>query len=148
MQLRRLLRERRGAASVEMALVSLFILFPLLAGMIDFMFLLNARYQIDSALESFDLYAWNNPDDAGNVAALAGLLANVNQHSPTRITFPDGRADTSTSYTPAMALSGSGSTQTIIVTYTLTARVNPLIPLPYVFGHPLTLSGSSQVQAQ
>ncbi len=146
--LRRLRRERHGTASVEMALVSLFILFPLLAGMVDFVFLLSARYEINSALESFDLYAWNNPGAAGNVAALAALLATINQRSPTQITFPDGAADASTSYTPTVTLSGSGSPQTEIITYTLTARVNPLIPLPYAFAQSFTLSASSQVQVQ
>jgi hypothetical protein len=160
MQLTSLKGDRRGEATIEMALVSLFILFPLMAGMVDCLFYLNARYQITSALAAFDSYAWNNPNAAGNVAALAGLLAIINQNSSTLITFPDGIASTTTSYTPTITCNGTTLSQpangcpaatppqTEFATYSLTATVKPLIPLPYVFTRSFTISVSNQIQVQ
>jgi Flp pilus assembly protein TadG len=166
MQLNRRKRRlgRRGSISVELALTVVFILFPLLAGGADFLELMTAKAQMNTALEGFYAYAWNNPGDATDVSQLSGILSAINQQSLPQITFPDGRADSSTSYQPVVTYQcratptanpttqstpcPSGNVQQASITYSVATKVVLPVPLPFGLSSPYPLSAIGEVQVQ
>jgi hypothetical protein len=155
----------RGSSSVEMALVSMFILLPMMAGVGDFLDVIAAKAQINSALEAFDAYAWNNPSSATNTAALGNILAVINKHSLPLVTFPDGKTDGQTSYTPVLtyycttppsvvqtaqssACSGAQTQAALEVTYNVRSQVSLPVPLPLGLTSPFLLTASGKVELQ
>jgi hypothetical protein len=153
----------RASISVEMALITTFVLLPLLAGAADFVVLIVAKAQLASTLRAFYAFAWNNPSAAGNTGDLGLILSTLNQHSLPQVTFPDGKTDNTTSYQPSLEylctdLSGvtsqqstacpSGETQQVLVTYQVITKVNLPIPLPIGLTSPFQLVSSGQVQIQ
>jgi hypothetical protein len=154
----------RGSITVELALTVVFIMFPLLAGGADFLELITAKAQMNTALEGFYAYAWNNPADATDVTPLSNILSKINQQSLPQVTFPDGRADTSTSYQPVVTYQcratptagvttqaspcPAGYTQQALVTYTVASKVVLPVPLPFGLASPYPLSAIGEVQVQ
>jgi hypothetical protein len=146
-----------------MGLVTLFVLLPLLAGAADFIVLIVAKAQLASTLRAFYAFAWNNPSAAGNTGDLGLILSTLNQHSLPQVTFPDGKTDNSTSYTPTLAFlctdtagvtsqqssaCPAGNTQQVLVTYQVITKVNLPIPLPIGLTSPFQLVSAGQVQIQ
>jgi Flp pilus assembly protein TadG len=76
------LRARRASVSVEFALVSLFFLFPLIAGGIDMMLVLSARSKLNSALHSLYLFAWSDPQNADDTAQLQRFIQSIDPSLP------------------------------------------------------------------
>jgi len=160
---------RRANVSVEMALTSVFVLLPLFAGGADFLYLVAARSQLNSMLPAFYTYAWNNPASAANTAQLSGVLAQINQHSATAVTFPDGKSDSTSTYVPTVqyscttynATTGAATTtapgptacptaaaQQETVTYTVMSKIPVPVPLPFALPGLFTMQATGQVQIQ
>ena len=76
------LRARRASVSVEFALVSLFFLFPLIAGGVDMTLVLSARSKLNSALHAIYIFAWSDPQNAGDVAQLKGVIQSIDPALP------------------------------------------------------------------
>jgi Flp pilus assembly protein TadG len=76
------LRGRRASVSVEFALVSLFFLFPLIAGGIDMLLVLSARSKLNSALHAIYLFAWSDPQDAGDQTQLQTFIQSIDPQLP------------------------------------------------------------------
>lgn len=77
------IRARRASVSVEFALVSLFFLFPLVAGGIDMMLVLSARSKLNSALHSLYMFAWSDPQAATDNAQLQRFIQSIDPALPT-----------------------------------------------------------------
>jgi len=163
--IRKRFSDRRASMSVELALTSIFVLLPMLAGGADFVDLMCARSQLNATLRSLYAYAWNNPATAANTAQLAAILAIVNQHSLPQVTFPDGKADASTTYVPALSYgcvvppsttvsfqampcpTGSQQQQ-LMVTYSIISSVALPVPFPFGLANPFLLTATGQVEIQ
>jgi len=159
-----LARCRRANISVEMALVSTFVLMPVVAGGADFLQLIAAKAKLNAAMPAFYAFAWNNPGSASNVSQLAGILSIINQQSGPPVTFPDGLATAATSYRPAVSYGCSvppstaqtmqaspcpaADTQAEYVTYHVVSNVVVSLPLPFGLSAPTLLGVSGQVQVQ
>jgi Flp pilus assembly protein TadG len=77
------LRARRASVSVEFALVSLFFLFPLIAGGIDMTLVLSARSKLNSALHSLYIFAWSDPQSAADNVQLQQFIQSIDPVLPT-----------------------------------------------------------------
>jgi hypothetical protein len=145
-----------------MALVSLFIFFPLLAGCADFFLLEIAQTKLSTTMDAIYSYAYNNPANATNVTDLATILTSENQHTTALITFPDGKT-TGTSYAPTVSYlctltanpaiqsqsttpCSSNYTQETIVKYQIATKLTLPVPFPFGLTSPFTLSESGQAE--
>jgi Flp pilus assembly protein TadG len=134
-------QDKRAAVAVEAALVSVFLLFPLLAGLTDFFFIIAAKYQLNGAQAALYNYAWNNPANAANTTQLQSVLAVINQHSLPQVTLSAAAYNVAT---PQWGVGGS----TVTVTYTLVSSVKLPVPLPFNMPNPFTVSTTGTVQLQ
>ncbi len=94
---RRLEKSRRKASiTVEFALVATFILLPLLAGGADFLTIITAQAQLNTALQALYDYAWTNPSAAqantnsSTVSAQNTIIAAINGASAFHLTLAAG----------------------------------------------------------
>jgi hypothetical protein len=134
------LREKdRASISVEMALVSVFLFFPLLAGLTDFLFIVAAKYQLNGAQEALYAYAWNNPTNAANSQQLQNVLAVINQNSLPQVSLSSAAYNVAT---PQWGTAG----QMVTVTYTLVSKV--ALPISFGMPNPFTVNSSGSVQLQ
>jgi hypothetical protein len=129
----------RASISVEMALVSVFLFFPLLAGLADFLFIVAAKYQLNGAQEALYAYAWNDPANAANTSQLQNVLALINHGSLPQVSLSAAAYNVAT---PQWGVAG----QTITVTYTLVSKV--ALPLSFGLPNPFTVNSSGSVQLQ
>jgi hypothetical protein len=129
----------RASISVEMALVSVFLFFPLLAGLADFLFIVAAKYQLNGAQEALYAYAWNNPANAANTQQLQNVLAVINHNSLPQVSLSSAAYNVAT---PQWGAAG----QTVTVTYTLVSAVS--LPVSFGMPNPFTVSSSGSVQLQ
>ena len=129
----------RASVSVEMALVTVFLFFPLLAGLTDILFIVAAKYQLNGAQQALYAYAWNNPASATNLTQLQSVLNNINKNSLPQVTL------SSYAYNVATPQWGQGGSS-VSVTYTLVSTV--ALPVPVGFTNPFTVSTSGSVQLQ
>jgi hypothetical protein len=157
-------RQTRASVTVEMALTSILALLPMFAGGADFVTLIAAKSQMNAALNSFYAFAWNNPTQATSTTQLAAILSVINSHSLPQITFPDGKADSTTTYQPQLSYlcslppSTTQTTQTTpcpsqdlqqtLVTYNLAASISLPVPLPLGLTSPYAISTSGQIEIQ
>lgn len=156
---------RKASVSVEMGLISVVILLPMLAGIGDFLDVIAAKSQLNAALQAFDAYAWNNPSNAANTTQLGNILGVINQHSLPLVTFPDGKTDGTTSYTPVLTYycttppSAVETAQTkpcsaaqiqaaLMVSYNVQSQVALPVPMPVALTSPFLLTASGQVELQ
>jgi type II secretory pathway pseudopilin PulG len=83
---------RRASVAVEFALLSTFLLLPLLAGASDFVVIIAAQAQLNTALDALYMYAETNPSratTAGSGYTTSGqtttdiqvIIANINQNT-------------------------------------------------------------------
>ena len=171
MQLRKNLLNngRRANVSVEFALVTVLFLLPLVAGAADLICIINARAQLNTALQAMLLYAWSNPAAAQNntagttTSAEAAIIAAINTAPSTfHVTLNPGTAAGSysnlsyycvTSGTPysvapsASATCASGTLQ-IFTSFTVSTNVTLPFPLPVklVSPFPVSSTGSAQIK--
>jgi Flp pilus assembly protein TadG len=157
-------RHRRASITVEMAIVASMVLLPLFAGGADFLTIIAAKSQMNAALQSFYAYAWNNPQQATSTTQLGNILGQINQHSLPLVTFPDGKADGTTTYQPQLTYRctippattyttqstpcPTTDTQQTLVTYNLAASITLPLPLPMGLTSPYALATSGQVEIQ
>jgi Flp pilus assembly protein TadG len=157
-------RDRRASITVEMALTTTLFLLPMFAGGADFVALIAARSQMNAALQSFYAFAWNNPALAANTTQLANILTQINNRSLPQVTFPDGKADATTTYQPQLSYLCSvppSPTQTAqstpcptqdlqqtLVTYNLAANISLPVPLPVGLTSPYAMATSGQIEIQ
>lgn len=71
---------RRGSVTVEFALVTTFFLLPLLAGAADFLTIITAQAQLNTALQALYSYAWSNSGAGTGVDNTTGSAATGEQN--------------------------------------------------------------------
>jgi Flp pilus assembly protein TadG len=156
-----LLRARRASASVEFALVASLLLLPLLLGGADFLAILTAQAQLNTALQSLYYFAYTDPNSANNTTDVNQVVALINGASVFKITMPtttsSGVANASLSYgcftPPSTSITYQTSqcsatqTQQTLVTYQVSTSVT--LPFPLLnLSNPLTLNASGTVQVE
>ncbi len=165
MILHRLLqRGRRASVAVEFALVTSFFLLPLTLGASDFVILITAQAQANTALQALYYFAWTNPLTADNLTQLQEIISAINSASVYQVSMPatlsSGAANGSFTYacvtpgTPPTFTSATGpglcsstQVQQTYVTYKLTTTVNLPINLPGI-PSPFTLTSRGTIQVQ
>jgi len=150
-------RARRANVSVELALVSTFILLPLMAGSADYFCILTATAQTNTALQALMYYAWTN-ESAAQSSATQGTLGN----EQTLITAINNASAFQISATPALeyecittsgnypvssmapytqgASCPSGETLQKLVQYTVTTTAGLPFPLVKPLSNPYTIT--------
>lgn len=130
-------RDRHGIAAVEAALVSAFVLLPMLFMMVGSGEGLYEQYRIDRALHSALISAWGDPtlsDSAIAAAAEASYgvsttpMAAVSSHGYFCIQ-PTGTRASGTA-TTASGSCATGQVKGIWVTVALSAQLHASVPLP------------------
>jgi hypothetical protein len=76
---------RRANVSVEFALISVFVLLPLFSGGANFMEIICAQSQLNTALQSLYYFAWANPSIATNTSDVAEISTLINTQSLNQI---------------------------------------------------------------
>lgn len=84
---KRFFKDRRGSASVELALVTLFFFLPLVSGTADFMFIMAGRSQMAAAMRAVHIFAWTNPNESTNANDINHLLALRSGHDVDPVTL-------------------------------------------------------------
>lgn len=157
-------RGRKASVAVEFALVSTFILAPLLLGSSDLLMIISAQAQLNTALQALYYFAWTNPSSASSLIDAGFICDAINSESVYQITLPatlpSGSSNGAPSYvcvTPGsppvfVAETGPGSCtslqiQQTFVTYQVSTTVNLPVQLPGIQS-PLTLSATGQIQIQ
>jgi len=158
---RRLTRTRRASASVDFALTATLLLTPLFLGSADFLTIISAQAQLNTALQSLYYFAYTNPNSANNTTDAGYIITLINSASLYKITLPatmsSGAANASLSYgcfsPPSTTITyqttacSSGQTQQTLVTYQVTTTVGLPFPLP-ALANPLPLSATGTVQVE
>jgi Flp pilus assembly protein TadG len=160
---------RKASVSVEFALISVLFLLPLAAGALDFICIINAQAQLNTALQALLYYSWSNTSAAlsntstTTESAEIALINAINGASTFSITLVSGTVagsysnlayecvSTSTApytITPSASASCSSSTLETYVQFKVTTKVNLPFPLPLNLANPLTLSASGSAQVQ
>jgi len=143
---------RAGNVTVEFALLAVLFLMPLLAVCADFICVINARAQLNTAMQALIYYAWSTGSGAsGTQGNETGIIAAINAASDFHITYSPGTMKYSCvtgsagNYTVPAALStsttcGTGNTLFYYEQYTLTTSVKVPFPGPFHFANPYALS--------
>jgi len=144
--------------AVEFALISVFVLGPLLAGTADYLILLTARAQLNTALQALYYFGWTNPGAANNDIYAGDVISNINKGgsiylialaktSATYTTLVYACAPpAATAYTTTAPVCPSAQTLQEFVEYRVTSSVALPFPIPLV--SPVLLSVYGQVQIQ
>jgi Flp pilus assembly protein TadG len=162
---------RRASVAVEFALLATFLLLPLLAGASDFVVIIAAKAQLNTALDALYLYAETNPTRATTATTgyndANAIISSINTNTTVyNLSFPanysTGNANGSATYicyttaAAAPTFSAPSTTNTctgtqtaeVYANYLVTVTVNMPFPLPIHLTNPLTLSSSGSVQTQ
>lgn len=169
---RHLARRARATVAVEMALISVFFLLPLIGGAVDFVIIMPAQAQLNTALQALYYYALTNPANATSASNTGKIIAKINTASFNQISMPatlslNGTSAANpvatyvcyitltssnvTSATPSFSTPSTTnsctSTQTAMtfVNYKVTTTVSLPMPLPGI-GRSWTLSASGSIQ--
>lgn len=152
--MRRIWRHRRGVASVEMAITTLFVLAPLCAGVADLGVMIATWARMNRAQEAAITYAWSNP--AATAAAIqsaasgmwgaAAPTLSVKASTACYCISPTG---TRQSGTPVGCSGSCGNSQVLAgyVTTTLSTAVTLVAPLPGT-ASPYPISTTATVRVQ
>jgi Flp pilus assembly protein TadG len=166
--LNRLRARARASASVEFALIAVFILLPLIAGVSDFVVVISAQAQLNTALQALYYFAYANPTtavaytSASTIAYQSYIISQINSSSDYQIALkPNGSYNSTLTYYCVTTSSGTISsvytapptcaanqTEQIYVNYTVTASVNVPFPGPLKLSNPFALSATGGVQVQ
>jgi Flp pilus assembly protein TadG len=158
---RRLRQSRAGNASVEFALVASFVLLPFGLGATDFLSIISAQAQLNTALQSLYYFAYTNPTAANNTTYAGYIISLINQSSIYQISLPatmsSGAANASLSYgcftPPSTTITyqsttcPTGQTQQTLVSYQVSTTVALPFPLPG-FANPMPLTATGKVQVE
>ena len=143
---------------MEFALVSVFLLLPLLAGGADFAVIISAQAQLNTALQALDYFGWTNPASASNVPDLQNIVTAIDNGSIFNIPTPALSASisygcfslpatASTTIIDQTTACPTAQTQQTLVTYKITASINLPVPFPGLKSPwPLSATGTIQVQ--
>ncbi len=155
-----------ASVAVEFALVSVFFLLPLMAGAVDFVIIMPAQAQLNTALQALYYFALTSPTNATNSVYTSDIISKINTASINQIAMPSTMAVNGTnitngsltyicyttnasspSFSSPSTSTCSDSTQTTMtfVNYKVTTTVALPIPLPGI-GNSWTLSASGAVQ--
>ncbi|MDR3520699.1 MAG: hypothetical protein P4L54_03690 [Acidocella sp.] len=163
-------RTRRSSAAVELALVTSFLLLPLFAGASDFVVIITAQAQLNTAMQAIDYFAVTNPTAASGTAGTTNvgyILALINANSVYHVTLPANAttslgtfsngsvsygcflppATSTTTPTYQTATCPTADTQQTFVTYEVTTSVTLPVPLPTVKS-PFSMNATSTIQTQ
>ncbi|MDE8349461.1 MAG: TadE/TadG family type IV pilus assembly protein [Acidocella sp.] len=162
-------RTRRSAAAVEFALVSTFLLLPLFLGGADFVVIISAQAQLNTALQAIDYFAYTNPGSASNTTYAGDIVTLINAASVYHITLPttnitvaglgsipngsisygcfSGTATATTTPTYQTSTCPTGDTIQNFVSYKITSSVTLPVPLPGL-GSPFTLNAMSTIETK
>jgi len=152
---------RRASASVDFALTASFLLLPMLLGSADFLSVISAQAQLNTALQSLYYFAYTNPNSANSTIDAGYIISLINAASLYKITLPatmsSGSANATISYgcftPPSTTITyqttacSSGQTQQTLVTYQVKTTVSLPFPIP-ALANPLPLSASGTVQVE
>jgi Flp pilus assembly protein TadG len=161
MLIRRLAESRRASASVDFALTASLFMLPLLLGSADFLSVISAQAQLNTALQSLYYFAYTNPTSANSATDAGYIITLINSSSLYKITLPatmsSGTANASISYgcftPPSTTITyqttacSSGQTQQTLVTYQVKTTVTLPFPIP-ALANPLPLSATGTVQVE
>jgi Flp pilus assembly protein TadG len=154
-------RSDKASASVEFALVASLLLLPLLLGGADFLAILSAQAQLNTALQSLYYFAFTDPTSANNTTDVNQVVSLINSASVFKITLPattsSGATNASLSYgcftPPSTTITyqstqcSATQTQQTLVTYQVSTSV--VLPFPLLkLGNPLTLNATGTVQVE
>jgi len=154
-------KARGGNASVEFALVASFVLLPFILGATDFLSIISAQAQLNTALQSLYFFAYTNPSSANNATYAGYVIALINKASIYQITLPatmsSGVANASISYgcftPPSTTITyqttacAPTQTQQTLVSYQVKTTVGLPFPVPGLSNPmPLTATGAVQVE--
>ena len=164
--LQRFLHNRAGAAAVEFAIVGGLFLVPLLLASADFVSVISAQSQLNTALQALYYFGVTNKAHATNATEAATIITAINSGSVFKLSLPatmtvNGSAVSNPSYTyvcyttkatpPSFAAPSTtnncSASQTAIFfgNYKVTATI--VLPFPSPMLHsPLTLSAQGAVQ--
>jgi hypothetical protein len=143
---------RKANVTVEFALLAVFFLLPLMAVCADFVCVINARAQLNTALQALIYYAWSTGSGAsGTQGNETGIIGAINAASDFHITYVPGTmkyacvTGSAGNYTVPAALSTStacatGNNLFYYEQYTLTTNVTVPFPVPFHFANPYPLS--------
>jgi len=159
LNIRRRAESRRASASVEFAMVASFVLLPLFLGSADFLLVISAQAQLNTALQALYYFAYTSPGSANNATYAGYVIALLDSRSSFNITLPatmsSGAANASLSYgcfTPPFTVityqtttCSALQTQQTLVSYQVKTTVTLPFPLPGL-SNPLTLSASGTAQ--
>ncbi|NNM58015.1 TadE/TadG family type IV pilus assembly protein [Acidocella sp.] len=157
-------KNRKASVAVEFALVTSFFLLPLTLGAADFVLIITAQAQVNTALQALYYFAWTNPLSANNQNQLQEIVSAINAASVYQVTLPatfsSGAANGSLTYscvTPGItptyaAATGPGQCsstqiQQTYATYKLTTTISLPIKLPGL-PSPFTLTSKGSIQIQ
>jgi Flp pilus assembly protein TadG len=171
MQLRKacLRNGRRANVSVEFALISVLFLLPLVTGAADLICVVNARAQLNTALQAMMFYAWSNPTAAQNntasttTAAEATIIDAINSApsnfhvtlnlgavpgSYSNLTYYCVTPGTPYSITPSGSATCASGTLQVFAQFTVSTNVNLPFPIPLKLVNPFPVSstGSAQIK--
>ena len=145
----------RASVAVEFALCASFLLLPLFAGGVDFVEIISAQAQLNTALQSLYLFAYTDPAAAGTGASITAVITKINAGATHQVVNATSNnpisykcmnaAGTVASYSSSCA---SGYTKQTFVTYALTGSVSLTAPLPFGLTSPFSLRTSGTVQIQ
>jgi hypothetical protein len=150
------LGERKASVAVEFALISTFFLLPLLLGSSDFLMIISARAQLNTALQALYYFAWTNPSSASDSTELNQIISVINGQSiyqiqltnPT-VTYvcvtPGATPTYVTQTSPGQC--GQGAVQQTLVSYSVSTTVTLPITLPGI-GSPYSMTFSGKIQTQ
>ncbi len=146
--LRRLRRRATaGSVTVEFAIISLFILGPLLAASADFIVIIAAKAQLNTALQALYYFAETNTALATNSSEANTIITTINNGSIYALSMPatltSGAANPSVSYscyttgaaaptfsTPSTSACASTLSALTLANYKITASVTLPFPVP------------------
>ena len=156
-------RTARANVAVEFALITALFTLPLLLGAADFVSIIAAKAQLNTALQALYYYAVTSPGTAATASGNeASIIATINANSDFQITAPSTAASPMTefltyscystaasplSFTPPSTTDSCTSSQVTMTfaNYTLTTKLTLPVPLPGL-SNPLTLSASGSIQ--
>jgi Flp pilus assembly protein TadG len=160
-------RDRRASTAVEFALVSVLFLLPLLLASADFVAIISAQAQMNTALQALYYFAVTTTGDATNATEAGNVISAINSAGTQfQVTMPanlpSGAANPSYTYvcytytagsaptfsTPSTSNTCSGTqTAMYFANYEVTTKIVLPFPIPGVKS-PLTLIAQGSVQTQ
>lgn len=151
-------RSSKANVAVEFALVTSLFLLPLFLGSADFISILAAQAQANTALQALFYFALSNSGNAANATDTGDVITAINAATVFKLSLATPTTQTlcytTGSLAPTFAAPANGSTsctssQTTqtFVTYTVTTKVVLPVPLPGL-NSPYTATATGSIETQ